>query len=554
MRPLPPSRAATLRRLADETFDVLVVGAGATGAAVARDAALRGLTVALVDRGDFAAETSSYSSKLIHGGIRYLEHGHLHLVFEALSERRRLMTTAPHLCRPVEFFLPVFRGQRPSLFTLTAGVAIYDALALFRPPVKSRRLSLADFAREAPALRTAGLVGGMGYIDCQTDDSRLVLETALDAEIAGAAVATYVEIVAPPPPRRGYYHVLRARDRASGGNESTFPIQAQLVVNATGPFSDAFRGEGRALRPTLGVHIVTDAARLPHDNHAFLIRSPRDGRVMFVLPAGPRTIVGTTDTDWTDLPRAGDSAHPIEARAEDVAYLLESVHHNFPECRLDESDVISTFAGLRPLLASDDSNPSASSREHAIWVDRAGMLSVAGGKLTTMRRMGEQVVDTAVELLRARGLQKPIGPCLTRTRLLPGGGPPIGIDPVDHHELGEDVRAHLAASFGGRAHDVLNTLAIDDGRLGHRLAPDLPYLAGEVRHAVEHEHALEVEDVLCRRVPLFRVDRNQGLAAAIAVADEMGACLGWSPAQRAASVARYKARVTASRQWSGTSR
>ncbi|HEY0708411.1 MAG TPA: FAD-dependent oxidoreductase, partial [Polyangia bacterium] len=163
MRPLPPSRASTLRRLADETFDVLVVGAGATGAAVARDAALRGLRVALVDRGDFAAETSSYSSKLIHGGIRYLEHGHLHLVFEALSERRRLMATAPHLCRPVEFLLPVFRGQAPSLLKLTAGVALYDALALFRPPVKSRRLSRNDFAREAPTLRNADLVGGLGY-------------------------------------------------------------------------------------------------------------------------------------------------------------------------------------------------------------------------------------------------------------------------------------------------------------------------------------------------------------------------------------------------------
>jgi glycerol-3-phosphate dehydrogenase len=553
VRPLPPSRTSTLRRLADETFDVLVVGAGATGAAVARDAALRGLTVALVDRGDFAAETSSYSSKLIHGGIRYLEHGHLHLVFEALRERRLLMANAPHLCRPVEFLLPVFKGQSPSLLKLTAGVALYDALALFRPPVKSRRLSPADFAREAPALRNSDLVGGLGYIDCQTDDSRLVLETALDAEVAGAAVATYVEIASPPPPRRGYLHVVYAHDRI-GGNEARFPIQAQLVINATGPFSDAFRGHGRALRPTLGVHLVTDAARLPHDDHAFLIRSPRDGRVMFVLPAGSRTIVGTTDTDWADIPKAGDTAHPIAARHEDVAYLLEAARHNFPDCRLDESDVISTFAGLRPLLASDDSNPSASSREHAIWVDRAGLLSIAGGKLTTMRRMGEEVVDAAVELLRARGLQKPVGPCLTRTRPLPGGGTPTGLGPISPHELAEDVGRHLAASFGGRAQDLLTTLATDDGRLGHRLAPDLPYLVGEVRYAVEQEHALEIEDVLCRRVPLFRVDRAQGLEAATIVADQMAHGLGWSPAQRAASLARYQAVVNASRYWSGVGR
>ena len=558
--PPPPSRAATLRRLADETFDVLVVGAGATGAAVARDAALRGLRVALCDRGDIAGETSSYSSKLIHGGIRYLENGHLHLVFEALTERRRLMATAPHLCRPVEFILPVWKGQDPSLAKLSIGVALYDALALFRSPVHSRRLNPQVLHDLAPVLRSEGLKGAIGYIDCQTDDSRLVLETALDAEAAGAAVATYVEVIAPPAPRRSHLHVVKAIDRARRPHHGSahdrhspadeFSIAAHAVVNATGPFSDAFRGDAPVLRPTLGVHIVADAARLPTGGRAFVVRSPRDGRIMFVLPAGARTIVGTTDTDWPRRPAPGD---PIEAAAADVDYLIESVAHNFPGAQLRSDDVLSTYAGLRPLLASDDSSPSATSREHAIWVDRSGLLSVAGGKLTTMRRMGEDVVDRLIELLQSRGFDRAVGPCLTRTRPLPGGASPANLGPTASvHELAADVEAHLAASFGGRATEVLALIPEEENApLGKRLVPDLPHLVAEVAFAARHEHALEVQDVLCRRVPLFRLDKQQGTGCAPVVAEVLAGLHGWSDAHRQASLSQYQQLVAGSRRWRG---
>jgi glycerol-3-phosphate dehydrogenase len=551
----PPPRAATLRRLADETFDVLVVGAGSTGAAVARDAALRGLRVAICDRGDIAAETSSHSSKLIHGGIRYLENGHLHLVFEALTERRRLMAAAPHLCRPVEFILPVWKGQDPSLAKLSVGVALYDALALFRPPVHSRRISAPALRELVPQMRGEGLKGAIGYVDCQTDDSRLVLETALDAEAAGAALATYVEIVAPPPARRGHLHVVKAFDRAAHPDghapADEFAISARAVVNATGPFSDAFRNDEAVLRPTLGVHIVVDAARLPTGGRAFVIRAPQDGRVMFVLPAGTRTIVGTTDTDWPERPAAGDH---IEASAADVAYLLESVAHNFPGAQLEASDVLSTYAGLRPLLASNDASPSATSREHAIWVDRRGLLSVAGGKLTTMRRMGEDVVDRLLELLASRGFDQAVAPCSTRTRPLPGGAGPARLEPTTNaRELASDVEAHLAASFGARAREVLDLLPDSDSALEHRLVPDLPHLGVEVAFAIQHEHALEVEDVLCRRVPLFRLAHDQGLASAKLVADLLAIQHGWTEERRAASLARYQRLVAGSRHWRAAS-
>lgn len=227
------------------------------------------------------------------------------------------------------------------------------------------------------------------------------------------------------------------------------------------------------------------------------------------------------------------------------------MHHNFPGATLDESGVLSTYAGLRPLLASDDSSPSATSREHAIWVDRKGFLSVAGGKLTTMRRMGEEVVDRAVDLLRERGFDGAIGPCLTRTRVLPGGEPAPALGPAaTGRELGDDVQAHLAASFGGRAREVLGLLPQgDQGPRSRRLVPDLPHLGVEIAFAARYEHALEVEDVLCRRVPLFRLDRQQGTQCADLVAQELAAEHGWSEARRLASLARYQQAVADSRHW-----
>jgi glycerol-3-phosphate dehydrogenase len=548
MRESPSWRATALARLSEEIFDVLVVGGGATGAAIARDASLRGLNVALCERGDFAGETSGQSSKLIHGGIRYLEHGHLPLVFEALAERARLMASAPHLCRPVEFIFPTYHGQTPSLAKLTAGVALYDALALWRPPVRSRRLDPAELYRLAPLLRTAGLTGALAYVDCQTDDARLVLETVLDAESAGAAAASYLE-VRRPGPRRAALTRVPALDRLSG---EPLTIQARAVVNATGPFSDAFRGEAPALRPTLGVHIVLDARRLPTGDRAFVMRSPRDGRVMFALPAGTRTIIGTTDTDFLPagqarLPAPGDD---IRAAASDIEYLLEAAGHCFPAAGLEPADVLSTYAGLRPLLASGESRPSDSSREHAIWVDRKGVLTVAGGKLTTMRRMAEEAVDELVELLRGRGLDRALGPCVTRKRPLPGAerSPGQAAAALGRMELGEDVRARLVSAYGARAATVL-ALADAHERLGRRLVPELPYLKAEVVFAVRHDHACEVDDVLRRRVPLFRDDHDQGLAVAPAVADLLAEELEWSPTRRQRSLEWYRAAVAASRRW-----
>jgi len=392
-------------------------------------------------------------------------------------------------------------------------------------------------------------------VDCQTNDARLVLETALDAEAAGAAVATRVEVTALLRERRGRVRAAQARDVLTG---EAFTIEARLVVNATGPYSDVFDHGRRNLRPTLGVHLVFDADRLPHGGRAQVLRSPRDGRLVFLLPAGARTMVGTTDTDWiapdgsSRPPRPGD---PVVARASDVDYLLAVANHAFPAAALQPGDVVSTFAGLRPLIATSANSTSATSREHEIRIEHDGLISVMGGKLTTYRRMAEQAVDVAVERLRDHGFEGAVGPCLTGSRPLPGGSerPSLG-----EAELAPEVAEHLRQSYGGRARAVVDLmtaappLSADGGTLvdpAARIDPRLPYVWAELLHAVRNERVLEVDDVLTRRIPLFRDAWDQGLSAAPLAADLLALRLGWTKQRRAQSLARYQARVAASRAW-----
>jgi glycerol-3-phosphate dehydrogenase len=540
------TRAATLNRLASESFDLLVVGGGATGAAIARDATLRGLSVALVDAGDFAGQTSSHSSKLIHGGLRYLQYGDLPLVFEGLRERRRLMSTAPHLCRPIEFVFPGYRGERPGLLTLGAGIALYNALALWRPPAASRRLDAHALYTLAPHLRSAGLEGAQIYVDCQTDDARLVLENVLDAEAAGAAAANHLAVERIARDRRG-----RARGAlvVEGETGARFEVQARLVVSATGPFTDGFLTGGRRLRPTLGVHLVFDAARVPHGGRALVLRTPQDNRLYFVLPAGARTIVGTTDTDFSPAespgrgPRVGDE---IRARGADVAYLLEAARHAFPALGLGPDDVVSTYAGLRPLLAGNAHTPSETSREHEISRTTDGIVVVAGGKLTTLRRMAEEAVDLAVETLRAGGVERTLAPCATATRPLPGAGPLP--EALAAPGLPPDVTTHLAGAYGTRA-DRLLAIAAESPQLDERIDPALPYLWAEIIHGARHERARALSDLLIRRVPLFRDAADQGLGVAPQAATLAARELGWDEARRARELDGYRDAVAISRRW-----
>lgn len=491
---LLPPRARRLAALADRDFDLLVIGGGITGAGIARDAARRGLATALIERDDFGAGTSSRSSRLVHGGVRYLEHGYFHLVFEASRERRRLLALAPHLVHPLRFTWPVYRGARVPRWKLVAGLTMYDALALFRNVGRHRMLGPRGVAESEPALAREGLVGGAAYWDAATDDARLTLANVLDAAANGASVLNHAAVVALTRGRDGRVDGAVVRD-ARGGSE--FRVGARLIVNATGPWTDAItRLERPSAEPTLrgtkGVHVAVPSERVGNFG-AVTMLSPDDGRVMFTLPAGRHTIIGTTDTP-TDR-------HPEEVRASraDVRYLLQACNRFFPDARLVEDDVVAAWAGIRPLVATKrGSTPASASREHLIAFSDAGVLTVTGGKLTTYREMAEQCVDIAV-----RHLAITARACDTTEARLPGDRlPPAPGDVV--------------------------------------LVPGLEWRERDVEHAVAVEYAETVADVLVRRTHVAFETRDHGRSVAPAVARRIGALLGWTDAGIADAVTDYE--------------
>ncbi len=538
-------RAATLRRLASETFDLLIIGGGVTGAGVARDAALRGLKVALVEKTDFAAGTSSKSSKLVHGGFRYLEHAQFRLVFEGTNERALLMRVAPHLVRPLEFLLPVYKHDKPGLFVLDVGLWIYDGLSKFSSPKLHRTVRAQRLGKLEPGLKREGLDGGLLYYDCATDDARLTLENIIDARALGATIANYTRAV----------KLIKEGERIAGAevqpveSEAPIAVRARVTINATGPWTDDVRklaGENGILHASKGVHLVVDAKRLA-PRHAVVMKQKK--RIVFCIPwGGDRTVIGTTDTYYDAPPE------DVHTDAADVAYLLDLANDYFPDAKLVPDDVLATWAGVRPLIKPDSDVATASdvSREHHI-LERPGLVTIAGGKLTTYRRMAAEVVDHAGKQLGS------IAPCATETRPLPGAAEPIyGAGYAGVTQISERIAAagavdaavakHLANTYGARAPSVLARVQAEPA-LGERLDPELAFVMAQVDVAVDEEQALTVEDVLGRRLPLLLRARDQGLGACERVARRMAGRLGWDAARTAREVERYRGVVAGTRRF-----
>ncbi len=538
------SRQADLAALAADTFDLLVIGGGITGAGVARDAAMRGLRTALVDASDFAAATSGKSSRLIHGGLRYLEHGWFRLVLEASRERRVLLRIAPHLVRAQPFTFPAFRGGRVRRWHVSAAVLLYDLLALFRNVRRHRWLSRHEVLRSEPRLREVGLTGGARYWDARCEDARLTLATVRSAQRHGARCLNYVRVLA----------FERATGRVRGAicedveTGARLPVHAHAVVNATGPWVDAVRrlddpGAKPLLRPTKGAHIVVPRARLGNAGAVTLV-SPVDGRVMFALPWEDTTIVGTTDTD------CGDAPEDLEPDAADVIYLLRSANALFPDARLQFSDVLCTFAALRPLLAAPAATPSSVPREHAIQESASGLVTVAGGKLTTYRVMAAQTVDCVAARLRALDGRRVPRRAATDVEPLPGGE--VADLDLLVAELAKDGQpaaraAHLVARYGTEAAGVANVID-EDPDLTLPLALGSPDLRGEVVYQARRESARTVADVLIRRTGLFYRRADQAMSATADVALLLARELGWDDARRSAAVAEYTAAVARMRR------
>ncbi len=552
-----PSREDMWNSIPEEA-DLVVVGAGVTGAGIARDAARRGLRVVLLEQNDIAYGTSSRSSKLIHGGLRYLETYEFSLVFESVSERRIVMDLAPHLVNPMAFLFPVYQGSRKSLRMISAGMWLYDGLALFRSPKRHRTLNPSEVAKEEPLLKQEGLQGAPLYYDCSTDDARLTLETVIDATQNGAVVATWARVDALVKNDQGRIAGVVVKNARDG---SLKEVNAHAVINATGPWTDevlAMSGprKGKLLRPTKGVHIVVDREKLPVE-HAVVLFHPDDNRVLFALPWGDRTYVGTTDTDYDGVP--GEEA----ATLEDVDYLIAAPNHSFPTSQITRGDVVSTWAGLRPLIAPEpevgEMAESQVSREHQIVIGEDGLITIAGGKLTTYRKMAQECVDVAVNLLTLSGkLPEDLQSGETTKVPLPGG---VGWPEDDDHakvavELAEvcdcDISAavarHLVDTYGMRALELAKMCAADPS-LTEPIVPGRVEIMAQVDFGVKEEFAASVSDVMTRRTQIFFRDFEQGLGSVEKVATRMAHLIGWSEEEKQKSVDEYKVDVARSQRW-----
>jgi glycerol-3-phosphate dehydrogenase len=533
----PSDREEALRRLAVEELDVLVVGGGVVGAGAALDAATRGLSVGLLERRDWASGTSSRSSRLAHGGLRYLEQLEFGLVREALAERGLLLERlAPHLVRPMPFLLPLTRGwERPYL---GAGVALYDALSRVsrtgRPLRGHRHLSRTSVQRLAPGLTTDGVVGAIGFYDAQIDDARHTLAVVRTAASRGALAASRVDVVGLL--RDGERVVgVRAVDREAG---HVLEVRASVVVVATGVWSDQVPGwldrdqVAADVVPSLGVHLVVPRAAIDLRT-ALIARTPTS--VLFLLPWGQQWLVGTTDTPWD-----GERDEP-RASWDDVAYLLDQANRWLVR-PLRDRDVVGVYAGLRPLVAAagDDASETAKlSREHVVSRPAPGLVTVTGGKYTTYRVMAEDVVDAA-----ATELPDPTPG--SRTRYVPLAGA-AGYAELwtERSELAAQTGlepatvSHLLRRHGGLVGDLLDLVA-DDPALATPVHDEAPYLAAEVVHAVTHEDARHLDDVLVRRTRLALETRDGAHSAADFVARLMAGPLRWDDGTMIEEVGRFR--------------
>lgn len=541
-----------------EQVDVVVIGGGITGAGIVRDAARRGLRVVMFEQNDIAYGTSSRSSKLIHGGLRYLESYEFSLVFESVSERRIVLDLAPHLVNPLAFLFPVYQGARKSLRMISAGMWLYDGLALFRSPKRHRTLKPKEVAEEEPMLKQEGLQGAPLYYDCSTDDARLTLETVIDAIRNGGIAVNWARVDALTKDDRGRVSGVVVRNVRDG---SLKEVKSHTVINASGPWTDevlAMSGPrtGKMLRPTKGIHIVVDREKLPVE-HAVVLFHPTDRRVLFALPWGERTYVGTTDTDYDGTP--GREA----ATLEDVDYLIEASNYYFPNNQIARDDVISTWAGLRPLIAPEaevsDIAESQVSREHQIVIGEDGLITIAGGKLTTYRKMAKECVDNAVQILKLSGnLPEDIHSGQTFKFPLPGA---VGWPEDDDHtkvadevtnvcdcNLDEETRLHLVDTYGMRALEIAKLCAADP-KLTDRIVPGRFEIMAQIDFGVREEMAASVSDILIRRTQIFFRDHDQGLGSVDKVADRMAELIGWSDTEKQKSIEAYKGEVALSRKW-----
>lgn len=548
------TRKQSIQRFKDEVFDVLIIGGGITGSATARDAASRGLSVALVEKNDFAFGTSSRSSKLIHGGLRYLENMEFGLVFEALSERAFLLKSAPHMVKPLKFYFPVYDRDRNGKGILSLGLWLYDLLALFRTPEFHRNLSKKKMICEIPFLNPKGLKGGFSYYDASMWDDAMVLETlrATHQESPLFAAANYMEATKPIWEQSQWvgYHL---RDCLTGEELS---VRARKVIVCGGPWTDLIGAQldshwSNWLNPSKGVHLVFDLKKLPIPG-AMVMSHPEDGRIAFVIPRvdfGPGVvIVGTTDSESPKDPAK------VEVTTQDIQYLMDLLNRYFPDLKLKASDILSAYVGVRPLVGGKATSLQKVSREHFMDWGPGGTLIVAGGKYTTHRKMAEEIVDFLIHgwrkeeefvrdiyprLKKKSETSKPINP-----KVLPYA---VREAKVFAKEKGMQVPDSLWEHYGVDALEIyyLNQefgSLIEDPN-------GFPFLAAQLRFAIRQEMVIHLKDFYFRRVPLFLSRADSGIPWVDSLAEIWAQEMGVEKSQARAEAEDLKAEIQRASAW-----
>ncbi|MEI2639723.1 MAG: glycerol-3-phosphate dehydrogenase/oxidase [Microthrixaceae bacterium] len=540
MTPQPFVRSTSIQSLKDREFDLVVVGGGITGVGVALDAASRGLRTALIERDDFASGTSSKSSKLIHGGLRYLQQGEIGLVYEALAERQRLLKNAPHLVKPLPFLIPMFgkNGIIPAKISRVLGAAMwgYDLTGGLRIGKRHKRLNKAEALDYMPSLREDRLVSAYLYYDAAADDARLVVAIARTAALDhGAVIANRVASSGFTKDSGGRINGLKA---VADGEE--FTIRTRSVVNATGVWADDIKGHDSGtspdtIRPAKGIHISVPW-QLIRNEIAAVIPVPHDRRSVFVVPHGDLTYIGTTDTDYT-----GPLDDP-QCTPDDIEYLLKAINTSCAT-ELTAADVTGSWAGLRPLVKSASSGRTADlSRKHRIDRSNSGLVSITGGKLTTYREMAADTVDEVIESVLSRQMDTSrFGSSTTKKMKIRGAAGYQSLDGA--RKVYPDVPSatvnHLKERYGGESRVMMAAIQADP-TLGEPLVDGLPYVRAEAIFAVRNEMANSVDDVLARRTRARIYSRDDSAAAAESVGALIAGELGWSDEQREASVAEYR--------------
>jgi len=491
-------RQENLKRMQTEKFDLVIIGGGINGAGIARDASLRGMSVALVEAADFASGTSSRSSKLIHGGIRYLENLEFHLVFEALSERQKLFEIAPHLVHHLRFLIPLYQSGRVGMFKMGLGMWLYDALALFQAPEMHERLNIHETLARFPDLQSKGLLGSYVYSDAYMDDDRLTIETLRSAARSGACCANYVQALSADFSQNKKVKSIIVQDQIS---QKKFQIQGRHFVSTVGPWSDIlgaqfFQNWKGMLRPTKGVHLTFEKKRIQLQSAVVM---GTEERVVFGIPRHEMVIIGTTDTDFSGNPS------DVKTTQEDVNYLLGVAEKYFPGAGLKKEDIIASYAGVRPLVKDDSSSEGKTSREHTILTEEHGVTFVAGGKYTTYRLIAEQAVQEVLKYFPiedrvrfGRGQSdQPINPFISaesfsaRDRIM---------DRLQKNtSLSKESIRVLVDRHGDEVFQILE-------QNGEGLDP----LEYEAHHAIEHTMCLNLVDFFTRRTHLFLAERDHG--------------------------------------------